>query len=41
MRVLVEKMCAAMIVEYLVMVNADPSYDRDTELLARINRFIG
>ncbi len=38
---LVEKMCAAMIVEYLVMVNADPSYDRDAELLDRIRRFIG
>lgn len=38
---LVEKMCAAMIVEYLVMVNADPSYDRDDELLQRIHRFIG
>ena len=30
-----------MIVEYLVLVNADPSYDRDTELLERILRFIG
>jgi len=38
---LVEKMTAAMIVEYLLMVNADPSYDRDAELLARIRRFIG
>jgi AcrR family transcriptional regulator len=38
---LVEKMCAAMIVEYLVMVNADPPYDRDAELLERIRRFIG
>jgi AcrR family transcriptional regulator len=38
---LVERMSAAMIVEYLVMVNADPSYDRDTELLERIRRFIG
>jgi AcrR family transcriptional regulator len=38
---LVEKMCAAMIVEYLVMVNADPSYDRDAELLERIRRFVG
>jgi hypothetical protein len=34
-------MIAAMIVEYLVMVNADPSYDRDDELLERIRRFIG
>jgi AcrR family transcriptional regulator len=39
--VLVEKMTAAMIVEYLLMVNADPSYDRDTELLQRIRRFVG
>jgi AcrR family transcriptional regulator len=39
--VLVEKMCAAMVVEYLGMVNADPSYDRDAELLDRIRRFIG
>ncbi len=39
--VLVEKMCAAMVVEYLVMVNADPSYDRDQELLDRMRRFIG
>lgn len=38
---LVEKMVAAMIVEYLVLVNADPSYDRDTELLERIVGFIG
>ena len=38
---LVEKMCAAMIIEYLVMVNADPTYDRDAELLERIRRFIG
>ena len=38
---LVEKMIAAMIVEYLLLVNADPSYDRDAELLERIRRFIG
>ena len=38
---LVEKMIAAMIVEYLLIVNADPSYDRDAELLARIRRFVG
>lgn len=38
---LVEKMTAAMIVEYLVMVNDDPSYDRDAELLDRIRRFVG
>jgi AcrR family transcriptional regulator len=38
---LVERMVAAMIVEYLLLVNADPSYDRDTELLERIVRFVG
>jgi len=38
---LVEKMIAAMIVEYLLLVNADPSYDRDAELLERIVRFVG
>jgi AcrR family transcriptional regulator len=38
---LVEKMSAAMIVEYLLLVNADPSYDRDTELIERIGRFVG
>lgn len=38
---LVEKMIAAMIVEYLLLVNADPSYDRDAELLERIRRFVG
>jgi AcrR family transcriptional regulator len=38
---LVEKMLAAMIVEYLVLVNANPSYDRDSELLERIRRFVG
>lgn len=37
---LVEKMIAAMIVEYLVLVNEDPSYDRDSELLERITRFV-
>ncbi len=37
---LVEKMIAAMIVEYLVLVNADPSYDRDTELAERISKFV-
>lgn len=39
--ILVEKMVGAMVLEYLVMVNADPSYDRDKELLTRIRRFIG
>ena len=38
---LVEKMIAAMIVEYLLLVNTDPSYDRDAELLERIGGFIG
>ncbi len=38
---LVEKMIAAMIVEYLLIVNADPSYERDAELLERIRRFVG
>lgn len=37
---LVEKMIAAMIVEYLLLVNADPSYDRDAELLERIRKFM-
>ena len=37
---LVEKMIAAMIIEYLLLVNADPSYDRDTELLERICKFV-
>lgn len=38
---LVEKMIAAMIIEYLLMVNADPGYDRDDELMERILRFVG
>ena len=38
---LVEKMVAAMVVEYLIMVNAEPGYDRDDELMERILRFIG
>lgn len=38
---LVEKMVAVMVVEYLVLLNADPSYDRDEELLERIGRFVG
>ena len=37
---LVEKMIAAMLVEYLVLVNADPAYDRDAELLERLCRFV-
>lgn len=39
--VLVQKMVAAMILEYVVMVNADPDYDRDQELVERVLRFIG
>ena len=38
---LVEQMVTAMVVEYLLLVRADPSYDRDEELLRRIIRFIG
>jgi AcrR family transcriptional regulator len=38
---LVEQMLAAMIIEYLLLVREDPSYDRDEELLGRIRRFIG
>lgn len=38
---LVEKMVAAMLLEYVVLVNADPAYDRDAELMERILRFIG
>lgn len=37
---LVEKMTAAMIMEYIVLVSADPSYDRDAELVERIGRFV-
>jgi AcrR family transcriptional regulator len=38
---LVEKMVSAMMVEYLVLVNADRSYDRDAELVERIGKFVG
>ena len=38
---LVEQMVTAMVVEYMLIVRDDPSYDRDEELLARILRFIG
>ena len=38
---LVEQMVTAMVIEYLLLVRDDPSYDRDEELLARIIRFIG
>jgi AcrR family transcriptional regulator len=37
---LVEQMVTAMILEYLMLVREDPSYDRDDELLGRILRFI-
>ena len=37
----IPQMIAAMIVEYLMLVNADPSYDRDEELLERIGWFVG
>ncbi|MDO8944480.1 MAG: TetR/AcrR family transcriptional regulator [Desulfobacterales bacterium] len=37
---LVEHMVVAMVVEYLVLVNADPFYDRDAELVERISRFV-
>ena len=40
-RALVEQMVTAMVIEYLLLVREDPSYDRDEELLARIIRFIG
>jgi ABC-type nitrate/sulfonate/bicarbonate transport system substrate-binding protein len=36
-----EKMIAAMLLEYVVLVNADPGYDRDEELVQRTIRFIG
>lgn len=38
---LVEKMIAAMVLGYVVMVNERPEYDRDEELVERILRFIG
>jgi len=37
---LVEKMVAVMIVEYLLLVNSDPSLDCDAELTDRIGRFV-
>lgn len=39
--VLVEKMVAGMLLQYTVLVNADPAFDRDAELVERILRFIG
>jgi AcrR family transcriptional regulator len=38
---LVERMIEAMVIEYLMLVRADPAYDRDAELLERITRFVG
>jgi len=38
---LVEKMVAAMVLQYTVLVNSDPAFDRDAELVERILRFIG
>jgi len=38
---LVERMVAAMVIEYLLAVRDDVTYDRDEELVARILRFIG
>lgn len=38
---LVEKMVAVMVLEYTVLVNANPGYDRDEELVERVLRFIG
>lgn len=38
--VFVERMVAAMVLDYVVMVNEDPSIDRDRELLVRINKFL-
>ena len=37
----VEKMVAAMVLEYTVLVNSAPHYDRDEELVERILRFVG
>jgi len=37
---LVEKMVAAMVLEYTVLVNSAPDYDRDEELVERILRFV-
>lgn len=38
---LVQRMVAAMVLEYVVLVNAEPEYDRDSELIERTLRFIG
>ncbi len=37
---LVRTMATVVVVEYLKLVNADPTYDRDDELLARLGNFI-
>jgi len=37
----VEKMVAAMVLAYTQMVNADPTYDHDAELVERTLRFVG
>jgi len=38
--VFIERMVAAMVLDYLVMVNEDPAIDHDAELLARILKFL-
>ena len=38
--VFVERMVAAMVLDYVVMVNEDPSLDRDAELIERIRKFL-
>ncbi len=37
---LVERLVTAMIVEYLLLVNADPAYDRDEEVVQRVVGFV-
>lgn len=36
-----QRMIEAMVLKYVVMVNAEPEYDRDEELVERVLRFIG
>jgi len=38
--VFLERMIAAMVLDYVVMVNEDPAIDHDAELLARILKFL-
>jgi AcrR family transcriptional regulator len=38
---LVERMVSAMVLEYVQLVNSQPEYDRDAELVERVLRFIG